>query len=85
MFSKLEKEPNTFVITQKPVLPTIMEKQNPREEEEKYKDYNAMQVSAAFNSDEEETYYNIKEEALEESSDMYTQRGAMIRSFKPGN
>lgn len=38
-----------------------------------------------FNSYEEETYYNIKDEALEEGGEMITVRDQQIRSFKPGN
>ena len=42
-------------------------------------------MELAFNSDEEEKYYNITEDVLMESYNIQSFRDQQIKSFKPGN
>jgi hypothetical protein len=44
-----------------------------------------VQKKDLFNSDDEEQYFNIDEEFLEEGADLRSVRDQQIKSFKPGN
>ena len=39
----------------------------------------------SFNSEDEEQYFNIDDDQLDESQDMVYKRGQLVRTYKPGH